>query len=62
MLQKKSVRDPLWNIVIGLQKDTTFDKYFLVGGTALSLQLGHRISYDIDLFTRENIKYIIFKI
>jgi len=55
MLQKKSVRDPLWNILIDLQKDITFEKYFLVGGTALSLQLGHRISYDIDLFTRENI-------
>jgi len=55
MLQKKSVGDPLWNILTDLQKDMTFEKYFLVGGTALSLQLGHRISYDIDLFTRENI-------
>jgi hypothetical protein len=27
-----------------------------VGGTALSLQLGHRISDDIDLFTREDIE------
>jgi hypothetical protein len=26
-----------------------------VGGTALSLQLGHRISNDIDLFTRDDI-------
>ncbi|MCX6351015.1 MAG: nucleotidyl transferase AbiEii/AbiGii toxin family protein [Bacteroidetes bacterium] len=24
----------------------------LVGGTALSLQIGHRISYDLDLFTQ----------
>jgi len=55
MLQKKSVGDPLWNILTDLQKDITFEKYFLVGGTALSLQLGHRISYDIDLFTRENL-------
>jgi predicted nucleic acid-binding protein len=29
--------------------------YFLVGGTALSLQLGHRVSDDIDLFTRTDI-------
>lgn len=28
-----------------------FDDFFLVGGTALSLQIGHRISVDIDLFT-----------
>ena len=55
MLQKKSIGDPLWNILTDLQKDITFEKYFLVGGTALSLQLGHRISYDIDLFTRKNI-------
>jgi predicted nucleotidyltransferase component of viral defense system len=28
-----------------------FKQFRLVGGTALSLQLGHRISVDIDLFT-----------
>jgi hypothetical protein len=55
MLQKKSVGEPLWNILTDLQKDITFENYFLVGGTALSLQFGHRISYDIDLFTRKNI-------
>lgn len=30
-----------------------FSKFRLVGGTALSLQLGHRKSVDIDLFTDE---------
>jgi hypothetical protein len=38
-----------------LQNSEVFDTYFLVGGTALSLQLGHRISDDIDLFTRHDI-------
>lgn len=28
-----------------------FDDYYLVGGTALALQRGHRISIDIDMFT-----------
>jgi len=28
--------------------------FFLVGGTALALQLGHRISKDIDLFTQKD--------
>lgn len=28
-----------------------FSQFRLVGGTALSLQLGHRLSVDIDLFT-----------
>jgi predicted nucleotidyltransferase component of viral defense system len=34
-----------------LQKNKAFDNYYLVGGTALALQIGHRISEDIDLFT-----------
>lgn len=28
-----------------------FDDFYLAGGTALALQLGHRRSVDIDLFT-----------
>ena len=28
-----------------------FEPFYLVGGTSLSLRLGHRISVDIDLFT-----------
>lgn len=30
-----------------------FKPFKLVGGTALSLQIGHRLSVDIDLFTDE---------
>jgi len=26
------------------------DNFRLVGGTALALQIGHRLSYDIDFF------------
>jgi hypothetical protein len=55
MLQKQSVAKPLWDIIKDLQKRDLFKNYFLVGGTALSLQLGHRISNDIDLFTRNDI-------
>jgi len=41
-------------LLIYLQKlmaHEVFNDFVLVGGTALSLQLGHRISVDIDLFT-----------
>lgn len=31
--------------------DKAFKDFILVGGTALSLQIGHRISVDIDLFS-----------
>ena len=48
-----------WNTVNGLLKDCLIklmqakelNNFRLVGGTALSLHLGHRISVDIDLFT-----------
>lgn len=31
----------------------SFSDYTLVGGTALALQIGHRLSYDFDLFTEQ---------
>jgi len=31
--------------------ETLFDPFRLVGGTSLSLQLGHRLSVDLDFFT-----------
>ncbi len=34
-------------------KVSAFQKVYLAGGTALALQLGHRISVDLDFFTRE---------
>jgi hypothetical protein len=48
-----------WNTVNGLLKDVlkqvmsspVFSAFSLVGGTSLSLRLGHRVSVDIDLFT-----------
>ena len=55
MLQTKSVGKPLWDLLIDLQNSDILMDYFLVGGTALSLQLGHRESNDIDLFTRKDI-------
>ncbi len=35
-----------------LMSDSKMNSFLLVGGTALALRLGHRISVDIDLFTR----------
>ena len=29
---------------------TAFDDFYLAGGTALALQIGHRLSVDFDLF------------
>ena len=55
MLQTQSVEKSLWNLLKDLQGKEILRNYFLIGGTALSLQLGHRISHDIDLFTRDDI-------
>lgn len=38
--------------VFDLLKDSVGD-FYLAGGTALALQLGHRISVDLDFFSRE---------
>ena len=34
-----------------IMANPAFDDFYLVGGTALALQRGHRISVDIDMFT-----------
>ncbi len=33
------------------QKLSRFEGFYLVGGTALALQIGHRLSVDLDLFS-----------
>lgn len=45
-----------------LMSSEEFKPFILVGGTAISLQLGHRISVDIDLFTDSEYGSIDFKI
>ncbi|MCD8042459.1 MAG: nucleotidyl transferase AbiEii/AbiGii toxin family protein [Tannerellaceae bacterium] len=50
-LHYDTVSDNLKNYLLRLMSDCTFNCFRLVGGTALSLQLGHRVSIDIDLFT-----------
>lgn len=41
----------LKKILIELMQEELFLPFRLVGGTALSLQIGHRMSVDIDMFT-----------
>ncbi|UZJ63259.1 nucleotidyl transferase AbiEii/AbiGii toxin family protein [Sphingobacterium sp. KU25419] len=43
-----------------LMQAPIFDSFRLVGGTSLSLQIGHRLSVDIDLFTDEDYGTIDF--
>jgi len=50
-LKKEGIHNFLWEKLCIFQNEKLFDTFNLVGGTALSLQIGHRISVDIDLFT-----------
>lgn len=43
-----------------LEKSEIIQKAYLAGGTALALQLGHRISYDLDFFTQEEFNEEMF--
>lgn len=43
-----------------LPKFAKFSGYYLVGGTALALQIGHRISVDFDLFCNKEIDKRLF--
>ena len=54
MLQKKAIRSNTLELIRSLQSDATFKDFYLVGGTALALQIGHRESIDIDLFTTKD--------
>ncbi|MEP1489747.1 MAG: nucleotidyl transferase AbiEii/AbiGii toxin family protein [Algibacter sp.] len=50
-LYLNTVSDLLWYTLNQLMSIQEFNTFRLVGGTSLSLQLGHRASVDIDLFT-----------
>ena len=51
MLYWKTVTDALKEALIKLMQAQQLKDFRLVGGTALSLYWGHRMSVDIDLFT-----------
>jgi predicted nucleotidyltransferase component of viral defense system len=53
-LYYETVSKPLLEYLQKLMADNAFNDFVLVGGTALSLQLGHRMSIDIDLFTAKD--------
>ncbi len=50
-LYLNTVSDLLWDSLNTLMDIEDFNDFRIVGGTSLSLQLGHRESVDIDLFT-----------
>lgn len=51
MLQKQTVESNTLELLINIQSLPEMQDFRLVGGTALSLSFGHRISTDLDLFS-----------
>ena len=46
------IKPETFNLIQELQSLDILKEFYLVGGTALALKLGHRNSIDIDLFTK----------
>jgi hypothetical protein len=51
MMHPKVLSRQAWKTVQSLSKDGWLEDWTLAGGTGLALQLGHRYSEDLDLFS-----------
>ncbi len=51
-----TVNDGAKNALALLKDVKVVENFYLAGGTGLSLQIGHRISYDLDFFTQDPLK------
>lgn len=51
MLHKETIAPSTWELLRSLQSEDQIQGFRLVGGTSLALQLGHRKSIDLDLFS-----------
>lgn len=54
-LHYETITPLLKSILNDIMESPLFDPFYLVGGTSLSLRLGHRKSVDIDLFYHDEI-------
>lgn len=55
MLHTETVRSDTFSLLKELQQSEVLNKCPLAGGTALALQIGHRISIDLDFFSPRNL-------
>lgn len=54
MLHTNTVTGEVLRAIRKLQEKSYLEEFYLVGGTGLALQIGHRKSDDIDLFTHND--------
>lgn len=53
MLYEETIENSTLELLNQLMEDVTLSNFVLVGGTALALQIGHRISIDLHLFSSQ---------
>jgi len=56
MLQKQAIEPRTFSLLKELMKIEALSTFNLVGGTALALKFGHRLSVDLDLFSSQKIE------
>lgn len=59
-LHKEILKEQTLKLLINISADLRFDQFYLVGGTALALYLGHRESIDLDFFSQRDFPANIF--
>ena len=60
-MDSKAISDSLWDLLQRLNSIPEIKCSYLGGGTALALQMEHRISEDLDLFITEGFDDLAFK-
>ena len=55
---REAIPGPVWRLLLRLSGLNTMQSAYLAGGTALAIQLGHRISADLDFFSAQDPQYI----
>lgn len=61
MLQTSTIKESTFELLRELQAEPLLSHMRLVGGTALSLQIAHRESEDLDLFSTEPLEGVLLQ-
>ncbi len=56
-MYRKTIPDTVWRVLLGLSSFGSMRSSYLAGGSGLALQLGHRVSVDLDFFFPQGSDY-----
>jgi hypothetical protein len=52
-MHRETIPDSVWRLLLGLSRLGSMQSGYLAGGSGLAIQLGHRVSVDLDFFFPE---------